>query len=73
MMELSPKRPSPLWFWGPNSIIVVYMDPLGGIHQQTQGFPLPCLDSPGLVPEQLDLGEELLDGADSILAGEICN
>ena len=24
-----PKRPSPLWFWGPNSIIVVYMDPLG--------------------------------------------
>ena len=49
------------------------MDPLGGIHQQTQGFPLPCLDSPGLVPEQLDLGEELLDGADSILAGEICN
>ena len=27
-MELSPKRPSPLWSWGPNSIIVVYMDPL---------------------------------------------
>ena len=26
----SPKRPSPLWFLGPNSILlVVYMDPLG--------------------------------------------
>ena len=29
IMELGPERPSPLWFWGPNSIIVVYMDPLG--------------------------------------------
>ena len=29
IMELGPKRPSPLWFLGPNSIIVVYMDPLG--------------------------------------------
>ena len=29
IMALGPKRPSPLWFWGPNSIIVVYMDPLG--------------------------------------------
>ena len=29
IVELGPKRPSPLWFWGPNSIIVVYMDPLG--------------------------------------------
>ena len=28
-MELGPKRPSPLWFWGHNSIIVVYTDPLG--------------------------------------------
>ena len=28
IMELGPKKPSPLWFWGPNSIIVVYMDPL---------------------------------------------
>ena len=28
-MQLGPKRPSPLWFWGPNSIIVRYMDPLG--------------------------------------------
>ena len=27
--ELGPKRPSPLWVLGPNSIIVVYMDPLG--------------------------------------------
>ena len=27
--ELGPNRPSLLWFWGPNSIIVVYMDPLG--------------------------------------------
>ena len=23
------ERPSVLWFWGPNSIMVVYMDPLG--------------------------------------------
>ena len=29
IMELGPKRPSPLWFLGPNSIIVVYVDPLG--------------------------------------------
>ena len=29
IMELGPKRPSPLWFWGPNPIIVVYVDPLG--------------------------------------------
>ena len=29
IMELGPKRPSQLWFLGPNSIIVVYMDPLG--------------------------------------------
>ena len=29
IMELSPKRPSPSWFLGPNSTIVVYMDPLG--------------------------------------------
>ena len=29
IMELGPKRPSSLWFWGPNSIIAVYMDPLG--------------------------------------------
>ena len=28
IMELGSKRPSPLWFWGPNSIIVVHMDPL---------------------------------------------
>ena len=29
IMELAPERPSPLWFWGPNSRIVEYMDPLG--------------------------------------------
>ena len=29
VMEFALKRPSPLWFLGPNSIIVVYMDPLG--------------------------------------------
>ena len=28
-MELVPKRPSVLWLWGPNSIMVVFMDPLG--------------------------------------------
>ena len=29
IVKLGPRRPSLLWFWGPNSIIVVYMDPLG--------------------------------------------
>ena len=29
IMELGPKRPSLLWFWDPNSIIGVFMDPLG--------------------------------------------
>ena len=29
IMELGPKRPSPLWVLGPNSIVVVYMYPLG--------------------------------------------
>ena len=29
IVELGPKRPSPLWFLEPNSTIVVYMDPLG--------------------------------------------
>ena len=29
IMELGLTRPSPVWFWGPNSMIVVYMDPLG--------------------------------------------
>ena len=27
--KLGPKRPSPLWLWGPNTIMVVYVDPLG--------------------------------------------
>ena len=31
IMELGPKRPSPLWFWGPISILVVWMDPSGVI------------------------------------------
>ena len=35
IMELGPKRPSPLWFWGPNSIMVVYMGPLGNIYIHT--------------------------------------
>ena len=29
IMELGPKRPSRLWFWDPNSIVGVFMDPLG--------------------------------------------
>ena len=29
IVELGPKRPSLLWFRGPNSIMVVYVDPLG--------------------------------------------
>ena len=31
IVELGPKRPSLLWFWDPNSIIGVFMDPLGYI------------------------------------------
>ena len=41
-MELGPKRQSPLWFWGPNSIIVVYMDPLGK-HRQVNLVFIPTL------------------------------
>ena len=33
-MELGPKRPSLLWYWGPNSIVVVYMDRLGYLVQE---------------------------------------
>ena len=29
IVELGPKRPSPLWFLVPKSIIVVYMNPIG--------------------------------------------
>ena len=25
ILELSPERPSPLWFWDPNSIIGIYI------------------------------------------------
>ena len=28
-MELGPKKPSLFWFWGPNSIMVVYVGPSG--------------------------------------------
>ena len=38
IMELGPKRPSPWWFFGPNSIIVVCMDPLGSGIQDLPGF-----------------------------------
>ena len=48
-MELSPKRPSLVWFWGPNSIMVVYMDPLGeiklGRHQPETAPPGVTLSS----------------------------
>ena len=44
IMELSPKRPSPLWFWGPNSIIVVYMDPLdSGVPYVGSGRRVVCV------------------------------
>ena len=33
-MELGPERPSPSWFWDPNSIIGVFMDPLGSISKR---------------------------------------
>ena len=40
IMELSPKRPSSLGLWGPNSTMVVYMDPLGyrSLYQPRLGF-----------------------------------
>ena len=34
-MELGPQRPSLLWFWELNSIVVVYMDPLGTLQKPT--------------------------------------
>ena len=37
IMELGPKRPSLLWLWGPNSIMVVHMDPLGNINKEAFG------------------------------------
>ena len=42
IMELGPKRPSLLWLWDPNSIIGVYMDPLGiaSRSQIPRGYPL---------------------------------
>ena len=36
ILELDPKRPSLLWFWGPNSIVVVCMGPLGYIEFQSK-------------------------------------
>ena len=42
IMELGPTRSYPLWFWGPNSIIiVVYMDPLGEIATPSLGETVP--------------------------------
>ena len=38
IMELGLKRPSLLWFWGPNSIMAVYMDPLGSISHSGMGW-----------------------------------
>ena len=40
IMELGPERPSPLWFLGPDSIIVVYMDPLGNNKNENKTTPL---------------------------------
>ena len=39
-MESGPDGPSPLWFWGPNSIIVVYTDPLGIRQLKVDGLGL---------------------------------
>ena len=47
-MELGIERPSLLWFWGPNSIMVVYMDPLG--NRVIYGFGVS-----GLSPDTLSL------------------
>ena len=37
-MELGTERPSLLWLWGPNSMMVVYMDPLGFFLWQMLSF-----------------------------------
>ena len=34
-MELGPQKPSLFWFWGPNSIIVVYVGPSGEMEVYT--------------------------------------
>ena len=45
-MELGPKRPSLLWFCGPDSILVVYMDPLGRMFNNATWKPsTPCRSS----------------------------
>ena len=51
-MELGLNKPSPLGFWGPNSIIVVYMDPLGiefgtaHVFQQSGGWTTWAPETP---------------------------
>ena len=48
-MELGPqKNPSLLWFWGPNSIMVVYMGPSGFRHSPGLGFRVQTSSSPHL-------------------------
>ena len=37
--ELGPIIPSIVWYSGPNSLIVVYMDPLGLYNLATSGLP----------------------------------
>ena len=53
IMDLGPKRPSLLWFWGPNSIIVVYVDPFGSA--KSSGAKTRTNDLPGQVPEDLEV------------------
>ena len=52
-MELGPKRASLLWFRGPNSIMVVFVDPLG-LFRADDG-ELPCQGPRARAPKILDL------------------
>ena len=43
IMELGPRRPSLLWFEGPGSMVVVYMDPLGYHYEIRREDTIPMI------------------------------
>ena len=43
IMELGPRRPSLLWFEGPGSMVVVYMDPLGYHYETRRQDTIPMI------------------------------
>ena len=58
IMELSPQRASLLWFWDPDSIIGVHMDPLGNMDFKV-GFWRSLLTVLGLWSRFLGFGTVL--------------